>query len=188
MLKRNKQDCTDLIEKAKRGDAVAFAAIVRQFYGLVMHYLLGMGVKHADAEDVAQEAFINVYKKIHQVTNPATFSAWLLRIARNLFIDRLRKENKIKLSGNEFELELLTTDVTPEDKVVSSSKVDDIFSGLNARERVILELRVFQGMAFAEIAELQDMSEGNVRLVFHRMIVRLREKLTQEFGVAQNGR
>jgi RNA polymerase sigma-70 factor (ECF subfamily) len=188
MQKNNKTNCAELIEKAKRGDTVAFAAIVRQFYGLVMHYLLGMGIKYADAEDVAQEAFINVFKKIHQVTNPSTFSAWLLRIARNLFIDKLRKESKIKLSGGEYELELLKTDMTPEDEVVSSAKVDDIFSGLKAREKVILELRVFQGMAFAEIAELQDMSEGNVRLVFHRMIIKLREKLTKEFGVAENGK
>ncbi len=186
MPRKNKQDCTDLIEKAKQGDTVAFAAIVKQFYGLVMHYLLGMGVKHSDAEDVAQEAFINAFKKINQVNNAATFSAWLLRVARNLFIDKVRKEKKIKM-GPQFELDLLTNEVTPEDKVLSSLKVDDIFSGLKPREKVILELRVFQGMPFAEIAELQDMTEGNVRIVFHRMIVRLREKLgNTNVGVAHN--
>ena len=182
MLKRNKPDCADLIAKAKLGNSDAFADIIKQYYGLVMHYLLGMGVKHSDAEDVAQEAFITLFRKIDQVTNPATFTAWLLRISRNLFIDKIRKEKKIDVSGNQFELELLTSNLTPESEVVSNSEVSDIFAGLKFRERVILELRVFQNMSFAEIGEVQGMTEGNVRLVFHRLISKLRDRLAKEFG------
>ena len=173
-------DCSELIKRAKHGDQKAFSDIVRQYYGLVMHYLLGLGAKYNDSEDVAQEAFINLFKKIDQVNNSSTFSAWLLRIAHNLFVDKIRKDNKIDTSGTEFELESLVSNNTPEKETVSKIEVNNIFEGLKSRERVILELRVFQCMAFAEIAELNDMTEGNVRLVFHRIVTKLRGKYLTE--------
>lgn len=76
----------------------------------------------------------------------------------------------------------MTSNLSPESEVVSNSEVSDIFAGLKSRERVILELRVFQNMSFAEIGEVQGMTEGNVRLVFHRLISKLRDRLAKEFG------
>ena len=175
-----KADFSALIERAKHGDHKAFSEIIKHYYGLVMHYLIGHNVKYNDAEDVAQEAFINLFRKIDKVNNVTTFSAWLLRIAHNLLIDKIRKENKIDVSGNEYELEGLVNDKTPEMEILSNNEVNDMFTGLKSRERVILELRIFQDMPFAEIAELNGMSEGNVRLVFHRIITKLRAKYSQE--------
>lgn len=180
--KAKKIDCTELIDRAKHGDKKAFSEIIQSYYGLVMHYLLSHSVSYNDAEDIAQEAFINLFKKIDQVSNTATFSGWLLRIAHNLFVDKIRKETKLDTSGSEFELEKLVSDNSPENIAISNSGVNDVFSGLKSRERVILELRVFQGLPFAEIAELNEMTEGNVRIVFHRIITKLRARYSPEHG------
>ncbi len=176
------RDCNALIELAKKGQKSAFTQLVKMYYGTVMYYLLGMNIKHADAEDVAQEAFINAFRKIDQVNTSGSFTGWLLRIARNQFIDKLRREKKLDTSGSQFEIAEIPDDRTPEAHAVSAAGVESIFADLKPRERVILELRVFQGMPFCELAEIMSMTEGNVRLVFHRLIAKLRARFEEKAG------
>lgn len=169
-------DSNELIELARKGQKRAFEVLVKRHYGTVMYYLMGFGVKKSDAEDVTQDAFINAFRKIDQFRTSGSFVGWLLRIAKNQHIDKLRKEKKFDTSGNEFDLLNLPDDRTPELQVISDATVDDLYSGLKPQERVLLDLRVFQQMPFAEIAEYLGSSEGNARLVFHRLIVRLRRQ------------
>ncbi|EKD83521.1 MAG: RNA polymerase sigma-E factor [uncultured bacterium] len=169
-------DSNELIELAKKGQKQAFGILVKRHYGTVMYYLLGFGVKKSDAEDITQEAFINAFRKIDQFRTSGSFVGWLLRIARNQHIDKLRKEKKFDTTGSELDLLNLPDDRTPEAQVVSDAAVDDLYSGLKAQEKVLLDLRIFQQLPFVEIAELLGSSEGNARLVFHRLIVKLRAK------------
>lgn len=76
-------------------------------------------------------------------------------------------------------------DRTPEAYAVSAAGVESIFADLKPRERVILELRVFQGMPFCELAEIMGMTEGNVRLVFHRLIAKLRARFKSSWLIWQ---
>ena len=69
------RDCNALIELAKKGQKSAFTQLVKMYYGTVMYYLLGMNIKHADAEDVAQEAFINAFAKSTRLTPRAVSPA-----------------------------------------------------------------------------------------------------------------
>ncbi len=179
MIQRTEIDNNELIEMVKKGNKQAFCQLVKKYYSTVIYFLLGHGVSRSDAEDVSQEAFINAFTKIDQYKSSGSFVGWLLRIARNQHIDKLRKEKKVETSVDTYDMQEFPDGRTPEAQVVSSCGVDDIFAGLRPRERVILELRVFQVLPFAEIAELMGSSEGNVRLVFHRLINKLR-KLHQE--------
>jgi RNA polymerase sigma-70 factor (ECF subfamily) len=169
-------ESNDLIELARKGHKQAFSMLVKRHYGTVMYYLMGFGVKRSDAEDITQDAFINAFRKIDQFKTSGSFVGWLLRIARNQHIDKLRKEKKFDTSGSEFDLLNLPDDRTPEAQVVSDAMLDDLYAGLKPQEKVLLDLRIFQQMPFSEIAEHLGSSEGNARLVFHRLIVRLRQK------------
>jgi RNA polymerase sigma-70 factor (ECF subfamily) len=180
MQNRDNLDCNALIELAKKGQKSAFTQLVKMYYGTVMYYLMGMNIRHADAEDIAQEAFINAFRKIEQVNTSGSFVGWLLRIARNQFIDKLRREKKLDISATSFETIEPADDMPPEDHAGSAAGVESIFAELKPRERVILELRVFQNMPFAELAEIMGMSEGNVRLVFHRLISKLRARFEEK--------
>lgn len=179
MTEITKIENNELIDMVKNGHKQAFCQLVKKYYSTVIYFLLGHGLSRTDAEDISQEAFINAYTKIAQYKSSGSFVGWLLRIARNQHIDKLRREKKMETSFDMCAMQEFPDGRTPEIQVVSDCGVNDIFSGLKPRERVLLELRVFQVLPFAEIAELMGSSEGNVRLVFHRLIAKLR-KLHQE--------
>ena len=81
-----------LVCRFRRGDLVAFEAIMRKYNRRL--YLIALGVLHndAEAEDSVQETYLNAYLKISQFTGPTGFSAWLARIALNEALQRLRRQ------------------------------------------------------------------------------------------------
>jgi len=174
-LAQNDLENNSLIDMVKKGHKQAFCQLAKKYYGTTIYYLMGFGLSRADAEDVAQEAFINAYTKIDQFKSSGSFISWFLRIARNQHIDKLRREKKGDIPVDTYNLQEFPGDRTPEDKVISDSSVNDVFSLLKPKERVMIELRVFQSLPFSEIAEILGSSEGNVRLIFHRLITRLRK-------------
>jgi RNA polymerase sigma-70 factor (ECF subfamily) len=175
-------DNNALIEQVKKGQKQVFSQLVKKYYGTVIYYLLGFGMSRSDAEDISQEAFINAYTKIDQYKSSGSFAGWLLRIARNLHIDKMRKEKKTETPVDAYTMNEFSDERTPEIHVISENSVNDVFSGLKPRERVIIDLRVFQLLPFAEIAEIMGSSEGNVRLIFHRVITRLRKQHQEKAG------
>lgn len=174
-MTQNDPENNALIEMVKKGHKQAFCQLAKKYYGTMIYYLMGFGLSRSDAEDVAQEAFINAYTKIDQFKSSGSFISWILRIARNQHIDKIRREKKANIPVDTYNLQELPDERTPEDQVISDSGVNDVFSQLKPKERVMIELRVFQSLPFAEIAEIMCSSEGNVRLIFHRLITRLRK-------------
>ena len=80
-----------LLEQCRAGDALAWEALVRRYQGrvfaLAYHYLRD----REEARDVAQETFIKVYRGLRRFDGEGSFTAWIVRVARNCAIDRLRK-------------------------------------------------------------------------------------------------
>lgn len=175
MQNEKQKELEQLLISAKNGDRTAFSKIIERFYGLVVCYLMSRGNRIQDAEDLAQETFLLCFNKLNQFKNTGTFSGWLMRIARNLYIDKLRKE---KGKENTVDSEILeawaTQSETPEDIIISNEQIQEIFDRLNPKEKLLLDLRVFQRMPYSEIAEIMETSEGNVRILFHRLINRLK--------------
>ena len=170
-------DNNELIQRAVDGDKDSFCALVKRHYGAVIYYLMGLGVSHEDAQDVTQETFINAYNKLRQYKSSGSFVGWLLRIARNRYIDRFRKDKKFAMSGDADKALDFPDLNTPEAQVLSELGCSELYGDMKPRERVIIELRVFQRLSYAEIAEITGFNEVNVRVVFHRAIARLRDKL-----------
>ena len=169
-------DKKDLIEMARKGQKQAFSQLVKMYYGLVMHFLLDRGLGHADAEDIAQETFLKAYSKVHQLSSAGSFAGWLLRIARNVWIDRFRKLQRQKNHTEESDLDELFESRSPEVIALDNAAVYDVYSTLKPRETVIIDLRVFQQLSFSEIAEIIGSKESNVRLIFHRTMKKLRNQ------------
>lgn len=177
MQKFDNLDNHELIQQTLDGNKDTFCALVKRHYGAVIYYLASLGVRREDAQDVTQETFINAYNKLRQYKFSGSFVGWLLRIARNRYIDKFRKEKKIAMLRNADKALDFPDLKTPETQVLSDLGCLEIYSQMKPRERVIVELRVFQRLSYAEIAEITGFKKDNVRVVFHRAIVRLRERL-----------
>src|SRR4249920_3611890 len=83
---------TDLIERAQRGDEKAFEALFHTYKRRVYGLCLRMTGNAADAEEVTQEAFLTLFRKIHTFRGESAFSTWLLRITLNIVLMRRRKK------------------------------------------------------------------------------------------------
>lgn len=180
MQKFDNHDNHELIKQALDGDKDSFCALVKRHYGAVIYYLASLGVSHEDAQDVTQETFINAYNKLRQYKFSGSFVGWLLRIARNRYIDRFRKEKKIAMLSDPDKALDFPDLKTPEALVLSDLGCSEIYGDMKPRERVIVELRVFQRLSYAEIAEITGFNEVNIRVVFHRAILRLRDRYKRD--------
>jgi len=86
------------IHACRQGDKTAYAELVRRHYRHVFALCLGMLAHTHDAEDVAQETMLKGLANIRRLTKPEQFESWILRIARNLCIDLLRRRKRVKIA------------------------------------------------------------------------------------------
>lgn len=91
-------DCADdsLFLACRRGDKAAYATLARRHYRHVFALSLGMLANVHDAEDVAQETMLKGFQSIRKLARPERFEPWILRIAKNLCLDLLRRRKRAK--------------------------------------------------------------------------------------------
>ena len=88
-----------LLVRASEGDEQAFSVLVDRHYGFVFRVAARVLSEAADAEDVAQEAFVRLWRDPGAIDNPAALKGWLARVARNLAIDRIRRTKPSTADG-----------------------------------------------------------------------------------------
>ena len=93
------QDELELIERLKQGDEAAFRTLVERYQDLVYNTALGVVQNESDAEDVAQEVFIQVYRSIGNFKSEAKLSTWIYRITTTRALDLLRARKSKKRFG-----------------------------------------------------------------------------------------
>ncbi|MFO7773104.1 MAG: sigma-70 family RNA polymerase sigma factor [Dehalococcoidia bacterium] len=171
-----------LVERAVGRDANAFGKLydmhVDRVYGHI-YYRVG---NEADAQDLTQQVFIKAWQAIDRYRKTATpFIAWLMTISHNLVIDfyRTRKDRAY------LEAEVLASDsgLSPEraaEANLEQQRVRRAILQLRGDEQQVVILRFMEGFEFAEIATLLKKKEGNIRVILHRALVKLRDILEKE--------
>jgi RNA polymerase sigma-70 factor, ECF subfamily len=170
-------DVEGILERCRRGDELAWEALVREFqarvYAVTRHYL-----KDAEeARDVAQEVFIRLYQRLDSFDGGDSFKAWLLQMARNASIDRLRR---IKARPPAVDLpaadaELRSAD-DPERNAVEDARgrlLRRAIAGLSEKNREVLLLKEIQGLKVEEVAGLLKLPVGTVKSRSNRARVEL---------------
>jgi RNA polymerase sigma-70 factor (ECF subfamily) len=171
-----------LLERHRQGDAQAFSELYEQFETMVYNLAFRMTGNRADAEDIAQETFIRAYRHLRKFKGKSSLKTWMFRIALNCANTRLRRRGRRlahRVDDSEPELEKAADESrTPEERAVAADLSAAVRAGLEQlpphyREAVLL--RDFQGMNYAEIAEVLRVRIGTVR----SRIARGREQLRQ---------
>jgi RNA polymerase sigma-70 factor (ECF subfamily) len=179
------QDDGVLALRASEGDGPAFGEIVRRYQAQVFR-LCRRYVGGADAEDIAQEAFVKAFLNVKRFDASRPMSPWLLTIARRLCIDRLR-QRKARPASDE-EPEALPTAATAEADTASKETLGQLQGALKElpegqREAVLL-FHV-EELAYKEIAAVLDVPMGTVMTWLHRARAQLRQKLGDEHPAAK---
>jgi RNA polymerase sigma-70 factor (ECF subfamily) len=158
-----------LVLRAQMGGRDAYAGLVDRYDARLLFYLRRLLVTPADAEDVRQDVWVTVVRKLHTLDDPGAFRTWLYRVARHRAISWLRKR-RVEVPLDEAALEEAVVEVEsdeagfgPEDAAAVYAALDRLAAG----PREILSLRFLGELTYAEIAGVLDCRIGTVRSRLH---------------------
>lgn len=166
-----------LVTRAQAGERAAFDQLVRRHergvWRLVRRY-----VREADAFDVAQQTFVRAYKGLGSFRGAASVRSWLYRIAINCALSWVRDHRREE--PREIGEDAVVGDAeapTSLEAAARQAQLRAAVAQLPPKQRLVVELRVFDDLAFKEVAELAECSENTAKVNFHHAVKRLRELL-----------
>lgn len=165
-----------LLTRAKGGDREAFDQLVRAHLPRVHGLLLRLVGNHEDAEDLAQETLVKAFLSLEWIRRESSFTTWLYRIAvhlgRDLHRARKRRPPPTSLSA----LALASSEAGPPERLAGGEVAQCLIAALERlpyRLRVVLVLRVFEGLEYREVARIAGVTEGTARV----QVVKARQSL-----------
>ncbi len=181
------------VKAATEGDQVAFGQLVEHYQKAVFNLTYRMLGEAREAEDAAQEAFLRAYANLKRYDPSRSFKTWLLSIASNHCIDRLRKRRLTWLSLDQEEglpphPSLVSAEPTPEAAYLESERAADIqelMAQLPPDYRVVVVLRYWYDLSYAEIAESLETTESAVKSRLFRARQTLAKMMTPDQLAAQ---
>jgi RNA polymerase sigma-70 factor (ECF subfamily) len=184
-------DEATLIRAAQAGDQDAFERLVRTYDQSVLRLAMNLLRSSEDAYDVYQESFLRVFRNLHSFRFDCSFHTWLYRIVTNLCLDHLRKQKVRKTESS-----IVETDEGPIDRLASvpetrahgdpqrallstevRDKIAEALGGMSARERMVFELRHYQGMRLRAIGEVLGTTEEAAKNCLFRATQKMRQAL-----------
>ena len=173
-----------LVQRAIGHDAEAFGRLYDMHVDRVYRHIYYRVGNETDAEDLTQQVFLKAWRAIDRYKKMASpFIAWLMTISHNLVVDfyRTRKDRAY------LEVEILADDSAPSPERATEASFEQqrlrrAILQLGGDEQQVVILRFIEGFEFAEIASLMKKKEGNVRVILHRALVKLRNILEKEEG------
>ena len=168
-----------VVALASNGDGDAFSELVRRKQSSVRSLLRRLSADRTLAEDLAQQAFVEMWKSLPKLETPAAFSGWLRRIAVNVWLQHLRKKRLLVLDNDAGD------ELADPSTALSNESAIDLAAALNrlpTSVRLCVVLAYQAGMSHGEIAEATGIPLGTVKSHIVRGGARLRE-LLRDYGV-----
>ena len=182
----------DLIRASQRGDHAAFEELVRSYDQAVLRLALHLTRSESDAQDIYQEAFLKAYRNIGNFRFECSFYTWIYRIVTNLCLDLLRKRQVRKEDapvakdqrGEEYDLLDQVADdrsgASPERDLMRrelGSRIAKALEKLTPRERMVFEMKHYQGLKLRTIGEILNTTEETAKNTLFRGTQKLRAAL-----------
>ncbi len=167
-----------LVLRARVGDQAAYGELVARHQGRVRGWLRHLCDDHAEADDLAQEAFVRAWTRLSDLKDAARFSSWLMRIAYTEFLQSRRRAQKRQRLAERLATEQdvhgnMARAEDPEHAV----ELERVLSILSERERAVVVLNYAYGYSHGEVSELTGLALGTVKSLIQRGNRKVREKL-----------
>ena len=183
----------ELIVEILAGDEALYAEIVRRYQGRLVNYLFRITRNFEEAQDLAQEVFLKVYRALDRFDTKYRFSTWLFRVGQNAAIDQIRKRRLKFVSmhlpsddaGGDRDWEFPSPDPTPygdSRNLERGQAIQKAVAELPWEYRELIVLRHFGELSYDEIATLKEMPLGTVKNKLFRGRQMLKQKLADYVG------
>lgn len=176
----DKRNLQNLVKRAQKGDAEAFARIYDRFYVPVLAYVLRQVRTKTDAEDIVAEIFLSAWRHMDSFHWEKGLEPWLFRIARNSVIDHFRRVGRSRETELHEEITKRPSGQTVEDEVESKWRLRELLAAidrLSEEQRQVVLLRLVANLSSRQIGEVLEKSEGAVKALQHRALSNLRDIL-----------
>jgi len=166
-----------LIARYLAGERRAFDELVRHYQKPIYHLAFRYLRSEADAKDLTQRTFLKVYGALPRFRAEASFRTWIYRIAINLCLNELRDRRRGEASDRPEAIEQALApppDIESLDAQARGAWLRRAIASLPPKQRMVLELRIYDELPFREVAELVGSTENAAKVNFHHAVKRLR--------------
>jgi RNA polymerase sigma-70 factor (ECF subfamily) len=180
-----------LIRRAQAGDADAFAKIVEKHWKRAFWTAYDVLYDHDRAQDVAQEAFVKVYRALQSFDMGRDFASWLYRIVLNLAIDHKRRRDRDRSVPTDKVEELFDSKkalVEDDERAATTERVEVVLSSMPEKYRIPLTLKDIDGLPVEEVARILDISYSTVRWRLHKARAMFRDRYQRLLRREEGGR
>jgi len=180
----------EIIQKLQKGDEKAFRQLVDKYQQLVMNTCFGLVHNTEDAEDIAQDVFIEVFRSISNFRADSKISTWLYRITVNRSLNFIRDSKRSKMAQSLDEIFSLQKGkssnimaekaASPDTEFENSERADILYKVIDSlpkNQRVAFTLNKYEDLSYKEIAEVMETSVSSVESLIHRAKKNLQKKL-----------
>jgi RNA polymerase sigma-70 factor (ECF subfamily) len=188
-----------LVKRAQRGDRGALDQLVRRHQRTLFALCLRYVRDGDEAADLVQRSFVRAMTSLPELRDASVFRSWLLRIGAHLALNHIRDHARFVAGDVDGELEVWSDaggrDASgpvsaPErlEAAETAAELRDAVKGLPTKQRMTLELRIYEELAFRDIGVALGISEGAAKVNFHYAVRKLRSTLAPAGGDSQRGK
>ena len=171
-----------LILRAQSGDRSAFDELLRSIQNRLFRYIFRLVGEHGLAEDVTQEVFLIIYRKLRWLENPQLFRAWAYRIASREAFRRLKKERRWaeQIRDEEVLEQISAAEMTEIYEPELIEKIPTLLREISPASRAVLILHYLDELPLSQIADILDISIGTVKSRLAYGLASLRKEIKKE--------
>lgn len=169
------------IAKLRSRDPRAFDALVSRYQRPLYYLALRYVRNEADAADVTQRAFVRVFERIHAFRGASSLRTWIYRIAINLSLNHIRDHKRESTTDRADDLGVVApVGARQLAKVQRSRQLRAAVATLAPKQKLVIELRIYDELPFREIAQLAECTENAAKVNFHHGMLKLKALLAGE--------
>ena len=159
---------------------------IEELYNTYFHdvylYMMSLSKNEEISEEITQETFFRAMKSLDKFEGKSSIKTWLCQIARNLFINHIKKQKRI--SDDELPIDIPDVKADFVEKISDNSEavsIHKILHNLEEPYKEVFSLRVFSELSFKQIADIFGKTESWARVTFHRAKLKISEKLEEKY-------
>lgn len=171
------------LEEIRKGNSAVFKRLILKWQGAIHRFAYRFFYDETEADEITQKTFINVYRNLHQLEDPAKFSPWIYRIANNLCLDELKRQGRkmhVSVSEDDESHQLATE--TPaqilEEKELGEW-IQKALMQIPEEQRTVIILKEYEGFTFYEISEITGEPESTIKSRMYYGLKKMREILSK---------